>query len=207
LEYTRSYFQNPNSYDQQYHSDPVSGLPFVLENPITGAPLGPSDQRSQIKTFNIAPSWTRLIGTDTVFSFGAFVREDQYNYYPSRDPFNDYSPDLQSETFSQSRALKNVGFRADVSHMKGIHNFKAGAVFQNWFLTENDDLGIVQPGFLASLGCPSPAISACATLLPFDLTMGGSLFNFRGHADIREKALYAQDAITKGNFTQPGLTG
>jgi hypothetical protein len=201
LEYTRSCFQNPNSYDQQYHSDPVLGLPFVLGNPVTGAPLGPSDQRSQIKTFNIAPSWIRLIGTATVLSFGAFVREDQYNYYPSSDPFNDFSPDLQAETFSQNRALKNVGLRADVSRVKGIHNFKAGAVLERWFLTENDDLGIVQPGFLAGLGCPNPAISACTTLLPFDLTQGGGLFNFRGHADIREEALYAQDAITKGNFT------
>jgi hypothetical protein len=201
LEYTRSYFQNPNSYDQQYHSDPVLGLPFVLANPISGAPLGPSDQRSQIKTFNIAPSWTRLIGIDTVFSVGAFVREDQFNYYRSPDPFNDFSPDLQAETFSQSRALKNVGLRVDVSRVKGIHNFKAGSVFQNWFLTENDDLGIVQPGFLAGLGCPNPAIPPCTTLRPFDLTQGGSLFNFRGHADIREEALYAQDAITKGNFT------
>ena len=31
-------------------------------NPITGNPLGPTDQRSQIKTFNIAPTWTHLIG-------------------------------------------------------------------------------------------------------------------------------------------------
>jgi hypothetical protein len=201
LEYTRSYFQNPNSYDQEYHSNPVLGLPFVLINPITGTPLGPSDQRSQIKTFNIAPSWTRLIGTDTVFTFGAFLREDQYNYYPSADPFNDFSPDLQAETFSQSRALKNLGLRADVSHVKGVHSFKVGAVLQRWFLTENDDLGIVEPGFLAGLGCPNPAIPACTTLLPFDLTQGGSLFNFRGHTDIREEAIYGEDTITKGSWT------
>ena len=102
LQYTRSYFQNPNSYDQQFHADPVLGLPAFVANPITGTPLGPTDQRSQIKTFNIAPTWTRLIGTDTVFTLGGFVREDQYNYYPSPNPFDDFAPDLQAETFSQS---------------------------------------------------------------------------------------------------------
>ncbi|HYJ91568.1 MAG TPA: TonB-dependent receptor, partial [Pyrinomonadaceae bacterium] len=39
-------------------------------------------------------------------------------------------------------------------------------------------------------------------LLPFDLTRGGSLFSFRGHADIRQEAVYAQDAL---NFRN-GLT-
>ncbi len=208
LQYTRSYFQNPNSYDQQFHADPVLGLPAFLANPITGLPLGPADQRSQIKTFNIAPTWTRLIGTDTVFTFGGFVREDQYNYYPSGDPFNDFSPDLQAETFTQSRALKNIGLRADVSHVKGIHNIKAGALLEHWFLTESDNLGIVQPGFLAGLGCPNPANPACTDLLPFDLTQGGTNFSFRGHADVREEALYIQDTITKGNFTfNLGLRG
>src|SRR5579863_240316 len=208
LQYTRSYFQNPNSYDQEYHSNPVLGLPFVLDDPLTGAPLAPTDQRSQIKTFNIAPTWTRVIGTDTVFTFGGFLREDQYNYYPSGNPFDDFSPDLQAETFSQSRSLKNAGLRADVSHVKGIHNIKAGALLEHWFLTESDNLGIVQPGFLAGLGCPNPANPACADLLPFDLTQGGTLFNFRGHADIREEALYLEDTITKGNWTfNLGLRG
>jgi Carboxypeptidase regulatory-like domain len=208
LEYTRSWFQNPNSYDQEYHANPVLGLPFVLDNPITGAPLGPSDQRSQIKTFNIAPTWTRLIGSDSVFTLGGFVREDQYNYYPSGDPFNDFSPDLQAETFGQSRSLKNAGIRAEVSHVRGIHNFKAGVLLEHWFLTEDDSLGIVDPGFLTSLGCPNPTIPACGVLAPYDLTTGGSLFNFRGHADIREEALYAQDTITKGNWTfNLGLRG
>ncbi len=42
LQYTRSYFQNPNSYDQQFHADPVLGLPAFLANPITGVTSRPS---------------------------------------------------------------------------------------------------------------------------------------------------------------------
>ena len=41
----------------------------------------------------------------------------------------------------------------------------------------------------------------CATLLPIDLTRGGSLFTFRGHADVKEISLYVQDTITKGNWS------
>ncbi len=81
-----------------------------MTNPVTGAPLGVSDQRSQIKTLNIAPSWTRLVGTHTVLTLGAYLRKDQYNYYPSRNPFDDFSPDLQSESITQSRSLANRVF-------------------------------------------------------------------------------------------------
>src|SRR5437868_2374834 len=62
LGFTRSWFENPNSIDQQLH------LGFV--DPLTGSPLGPTDQRSQIKTFNIAPTWTRLLSSTTLFTFG-----------------------------------------------------------------------------------------------------------------------------------------
>src|ERR1035438_2850702 len=58
LQFTRSWFQNPNSFDQEYQ-------PGVV-NPVTGAPLGPADQRSQIKTYNFAPSWTRTLNPHTV---------------------------------------------------------------------------------------------------------------------------------------------
>ncbi|MGH9864943.1 MAG: carboxypeptidase regulatory-like domain-containing protein, partial [Candidatus Acidiferrales bacterium] len=89
LGYTRSWFQNPNSFDQQLH-------PGVV-NPLTGNPLGPTDQRSKIGTFNVAPTWTRLLSSDTVLTLGGFVRQDQYNYYPSGNPLADLSPNLQSE--------------------------------------------------------------------------------------------------------------
>jgi hypothetical protein len=76
LGFTRSWFQNPNSYDMQT-ATAWNGL--VVANGGLGPdghPVGPTDQRSQIKTFNIAPSWTRLLGSTAVFTFGAFVRRD-----------------------------------------------------------------------------------------------------------------------------------
>jgi hypothetical protein len=95
-----------------------------------------TDQRSQIKTFNIAPSWTHLLNNTSVFTLGAFVRRDQFNYYPSGDPFADLGPtNLQRETVSQDRTLTNAGLRADYSYAKGIHNLKIGATYMQTFWT------------------------------------------------------------------------
>ena len=200
--YSRSWFQTPNSFDQQFHSClGVTGYTCaagtnIIANNVTGAPLGPADQRSKIGTFNIAPTWTRLINSNTVFTFGGFVRKDQYNYYPSSDPLNDLAPDLQAETAIQNRKLTNVGARADVSYVKGVHNVKAGITFEHTFLTEDDGFGIVDPTFNDPA---SPTFNPI--LAPYDLTRGGTLFLFHGHTDVKEVAMYLQDTITKGSWS------
>jgi Carboxypeptidase regulatory-like domain/TonB-dependent Receptor Plug Domain len=136
LGYTRSWFQTPNSFDN---------LNLGIIGP-DGDPVGPTDQRSKIETFNIAPTWTRVMSPYILFTLGAFVRRDDYNYYPSRNPFADLGPpNLQQETVAQHRTLANVGIRSDVSYAKGMHNVKAGVVYQQTFLTENLGLGIVDP--------------------------------------------------------------
>jgi hypothetical protein len=231
--YTRSWFQNPNTWDQQLHTCSAGfacNQAGVAINPVNGAPLGPTDQRSQIKTFNIAPTWTRLISSNAVFTFGGFVRKDQFNYYPSADPFADFSPSLLAQTITQDRKLTNAGLRSDISYVKGIHNIKAGITYQHWFLTENDTLATVDPTFSglfnqlqldpngnlipipdpnnpgANLNClqlPSQMpkeVSPCETLASVDLTHGGKPFLFHGHTDVKETSLYVQDTITKGNW-------
>ena len=155
FQYTRSWFQTPNSYDAQF----ATGWTFNAVDPIcppgqtgncgglgpTGTPVGPQDQHSKIQTFNIAPSWTRLVNTETVVTVGAWVRRDGYNYYPSGDPAADLTPDLQFETVSQHRTLTNAGIRGTVSYVKGKNNIKAGIDFGNTGLFESDHFGIVNP--------------------------------------------------------------
>jgi hypothetical protein len=204
--YSRSWFQTPNSFDQEFHPCDGGDLAALgyrcdatgtsLLNPMTGLPLGPADQHSKIGTFNIAPTWTRLIGTTAVFTFGGFVRKDQYNYYPSSDPLNDLAPDLQAETATQDRKLTNVGLRSDISYVKGIHNVKAGVTAEHTFLTENDGFGIVDPTFNDPA---SPTFNPI--LAPFDLTRGGTLFLFHGHTDVKEVGMYVQDTISKGSWS------
>ncbi len=154
--YSRSWFQTPNSYDAQNATEWTLLAPGPATCPVgqtgscgglgpNGLPVGPSDQRSKIGTFDIAPSWTRVIGTNTVFTLGGWVRRDQYNYYPSGNPFADAAPALQLTTVGQNRTLLNAGARASVSYVKGIHNVKAGVDFEHTFLTESDQFGIVDP--------------------------------------------------------------
>jgi hypothetical protein len=219
LGYTRSWFQTPNSFDAQ---NATAWKGVTVDNgglDPSGNVVGPADQRSQIQTFNIAPSWTRLISPTTVFTVGAFVRRDHYNYYSSANPFADLAPDLQAETVSQDRTLTNAGLRSNVSYVKGIHNLKAGVVYEQTFLRESDPLGIVDPTYLPSLtdanGLPCydaannvALASPCTDLLPHDLTRQGSLYTFNGQTDVKELSLYLQDAITKGNWAlNLGLRG
>jgi hypothetical protein len=145
LGFTRSWFQTPNSFDAQ-DATAWSGL-VVNNNGLgpNGLPVGSTDQRSQIRTFNVAPTWTRVVNANTVFTFGAFVRQDQYNYYPSDNPFADLQPDLQLQTIGQNRTLTSTGVRANLSYSKGIHNVKAGIIFEDTFLTEKDAFGVVDP--------------------------------------------------------------
>jgi hypothetical protein len=210
--YTRSWFQNPNTWDQQLHTCSagfVCNAAGVAVNPVDmTTPLGPTDQRSQIKTYNVAPTWTHLISTRAIFTFGGFVRKDQFNFYPSGDPFADFSPALQAQTIGQDRRLTNAGLRADISYVKGMHNIKAGITAQHWFLTENDKIATVDPAFLGlfldsnGVACTKGDLNApCPTLISVDLTNGGSLFSFHGHTDVKETSLYLQDTITKGNLS------
>jgi hypothetical protein len=198
FQYTRSWFQTPNTFDNL--------------SVFNGNPAGNTDERSKIGTFNIAPVWTRLIGSNAVFTLGAFVRRDQYNYYPSPNPLADLGP-INSETIGQDRNLTNAGLRSDISYVKGMHNIKAGVTYEHTFLNENDSLGIVDPTLLPNTTNPDGSAcfdgatgiaqpgSPCATLLPIDLTRGGAQFAFRGHADIKELSLYVQDTISKGNWS------
>ena len=137
LNYTRSWFQTPNTFDN---------FNIGATNPLTDALTGPTDQHSKIETFNISPSYTRVIGADYVLNLGTYVRKDAYNYYPSRNPFADLGPpSLQRETVSQERTLLNAGVHSDISYVKGIHNVKLGLVYDQTILRESFGLGVVDP--------------------------------------------------------------
>ena len=175
--YTRSWFQTPNSYDAQL-ATAWSGLIVPAACPPgqtvscggfgpTGGMVGPQDQRAKINTYNVAPTFVHLIGTEATFSIGAFFRQDQFHYYPSKDPFSDLTPNLQSDTISQSRRLTNAGLHSEFSYVKGMHNLKAGINFQHTFLTENDTFGIVDPTLNSPCLFTNPDSSTSPDTNPF----------------------------------------
>jgi hypothetical protein len=224
LNYSRSWFQTPNAYDNLNVSNVVSA--GSGPDPVFGN-VGNADQLSKIETFDIAPTYTRIFGTNAVLNFGAYVRRDAYNYYPSGNPLADLGPaNLQTSSIAQYRTLTNSGLRTDFSYQKGINNIKLGAVYQQTFLRENDSLGVVdptynspcvdangnaQPGFSDPTQCAGfgfvsndPAVNPTGTynsvLAPYDLTRGGSVYNYFGHTDVKELALYIEDQIKAGNW-------
>jgi len=202
LNYSRSWFQTPNTWDN---------LNLGGVNVAGQAVSEQTDQRSKIGTVNVAPSFTHVLSPNSVWNIGFYYRRDAYNYYPSKDPFADLGP-IQTETIGQNRSLANAGLHTDFSYEKGHHNVKVGAVYEQTFLNENDSLGIVDPGYLDTLtdangnpcmsgGTPDlPLDSPCTDLYPYDLTRGGTNYDFVGHTDIKELALYAEDRITLGNW-------
>ncbi|MDT8067812.1 MAG: TonB-dependent receptor [Terriglobia bacterium] len=192
---SRSWFQTPNQYDQQA--------------------LG-QDQRAKILSYNASLVWTHMFGSSMLLSVNPYLRQDQFHYYPSADPFHD-----QTATLSQSRRLQNAGLKTNFSYSKGIHNLKAGIEWYHTFLAEGFETGITDPAFNpvcldingAPITDPSVLDAACAGpgqqvnpnfvpgLLSLDLTRGGSLFQFRGHTDVKQLAGYLQDNISWRNWT------
>ena len=232
LGFSRSWFQTPNSYD----AETAQAWTALNGNAIgpDGRIVGSEDQRSKIRTFNIAPTWTHLIDANSIFTFAGFVRQDQYNYYPSGDPFADWTNGLQSEAITQNRSLKNAGVRAGYSWINHVHNLKVGATYEHTFITERDTLGVVDPTLNAPCMNPDGSPDTDPTLtnpnnctgmlqqnpafIPllacYDLTRTAPLpasdgcpnktsgyYRYYGHADIKEFALFVQDAITIKNWT------
>ncbi len=190
----RNWFQIPDTYDQLSQ-----------------------DQRQEAMTLSAALGYQHTFSAQTVLSINPFFRQDHVQYFPSGDAFND-----TPATINQDRHLTNWGTRADLSYANGIHNIKIGTQLMQTKLNENFGLGITDPTFnpicLTSSGSPvlTPTLTspnACAGLgyvvnpalspglIPYDLTRGGSLFNFRGAANINEQAVYGQDQITIKNLT------
>jgi Carboxypeptidase regulatory-like domain len=226
LNYSRSWFQTPNSYDNLNVQNVISGGSGA--DPIFGS-AGNADQRSKIETFDIAPTYTRTIGANSVFNFGPYIRKDSYHYFPSGNALADLGPaNLQTSSIAQSRSLTDAGVHMDLSYVKGIHTIKVGANYAQTFLREHDSLGIVdptynspcvddlvdndpQPGFsdpgqcaAAGLASNDPAVNPNGTynsvLAPYDLTRSGGSYLYYGHTDVKELALYIQDQIKAGNW-------
>jgi len=192
----RNWFQVPNSYDQLTQ-----------------------DQRQRLMSWSVAPGYQHTFNAHTLLTVNPFVRRDQLNYYPSRDPFDD-----TPVTASQNRVLMNYGVKADLSFTHGHHDIKIGTQIQQTRLLENFQFAVTDPTYnpvcLDSAGNPLllpgvtnpddcsasnpsyvPNPNLLPGIVPYDLTRGGSPFNFHATHNINEYAFYFQDTITLGHLT------
>lgn len=190
-----SWFQVPNTYDQE-----AAG----------------QDQRQHMSSFNAGLAFSRILGSSFVLTANGWVRQDRVNYYPSANVFSD-----QPAALSQSRRLTSTGLRTDLAYSRGRHTVKGGVQVQITPVSEAFETGLTAPAFnspcLYAQGAPVPdpalvSVAQCApagyrdntgfqpALLPYDLTRGGSFFQFRGSAVIKEASAYLQDSIKLGEF-------
>jgi Carboxypeptidase regulatory-like domain len=194
----RNWIQIPNDFDQLNTFGNLS-----------------QDQRQKVVTWNIAPAYQHIFNPDTLLSANLYVREDQFNYYPSKQIFADLPL-----TQGQSRHLFNYGIKSDLSKTKGRHNLKFGIDLKQTRLLENFNFGITDPTFNAPClnadgtpdGDPTQTDPSQCTgtltanpgfnplQLPFDLSRGGAQFLFHATHNINQYGFYAQDSIRAGNF-------
>jgi hypothetical protein len=197
----RNWIQIPNDYDQLAQ-----------------------DQHQRVLTWNVAPGYQHTFNSHALLTVNPYVRQDQFKYYASRDPFDD-TPATQQ----QSRRLMNYGLRGDLSLVYGRHNIKIGVDLKQTRLLERFSFGVTDPTFnpvcLDSAGitagpltvtdpndCAGLGLTANPSLIPglvpYDLSRGGSLFQFDGRHNIDQYAAYVQDSIQFGNLTfNVGLRG
>ena len=192
----RSWFQVPNTYDQQSAAQ---------------------DQRQHMVSFNFGLAISHVLKPSLLFTANTWLRQDRVNYFPSANVFSD-----QPATLAQSRRLTSTGFRSDLTYSHGRHTSKGGVQVQITPLSERFSTGLTDPAFNSPCvdqnGAPVPdptltGPSQCASagytentsyqpaLLQYDLTRGGTLFRFRGTTSIREESAYLQDAIKLSQFT------
>ena len=195
LSSARSWFQVPNTYDQQAANQ---------------------DQRQHMASFNVGLGVSRVMNPAFLVTANTWVRQDRVNYYPSANLFSD-----QPATLSQSRRLTSTGFRTDVTYARGRHTAKAGVQTQVTPLSEAFRTGltdpalnspcvdangvpVADPSLTSTSQCPAVGYTANPSyqpaLLPYDLTRGGTLFHFRGAATIYEGSAYVQDSIKLGQL-------
>ena len=174
------------------------------------------DQRQRVLTWSIAPGYQHTFNANTLLTINPYIRKDLFNYYPSRDLFDDLPA-----TQAQQRQLLNWGVKADIAATRGRHNIKAGIDMKQTRLLENFQFGVTDPAFnspcadvngapVAETGLTNPGQCAgagfqqnpgfSAGISPFDLTRGGSLFTFHAADNINQYAFYVNDSITAGKF-------
>ena len=193
--WARSWFQTPNTYDQQASNQ---------------------DQRQLMLSENMAAAYSHVFTPSLLLNANLWWRQDHVHYYPSHELLAD-----QPATLAQDRSLVNVGTRIDVSFSRRRHNLKAGTLLQWTPLRESFVTGLTDPGFdspcVGQSGTPVPDASLTAaaqcgahgylpnssfqpSLLPYDLTRGGALFSFNGRTTVKEQSVYVQDSMSFGRL-------
>jgi len=184
---------NPTDRDSLRLNIQAARSGFDIPNTFDQNDLGQA-QHQDITTVNGAPGYSRVIGSQMLFTANAFARRDHLTYSPSPNVFADLPASV-----SQNRRLTNIGVKADLAYAAGNHNVKLGGTIGATKLQERFTLGITDPAdpaFADESGTFDPRFA------PFDLTRpGGAPFVYNQSFTIKQQGFYVQDDIKARDAT------
>jgi len=146
------------------------------------------DERVESRDQNYNLGWTHVLGPKATFDANAFARRSRFELFPS--------PNDTPVTALSDRTLDNYGANAAVSWRIGNHELKIGGVYKRFPIDERFRFGLTDPG----LNDPD-SDGYNPDLAPYDLTRGGTLFEFQGKRTGNYAAAYIQDGLHYGSLT------
>lgn len=144
-------------------------------------------QRQELTDFAMAFNWVRTLDPLSTWEMNYSVRTSASHLLPSAGD--------TPVTASQDRRLTTVNLKHRYSALRGRHTIRAGLDLQRFPLWERFTFGVTDPAF------NDPASSDyISTLLPFDLSRGGSLFEFYERGTGGFYSAHVQDQIKLGQW-------
>jgi hypothetical protein len=146
------------------------------------------DQRVRTRDANVNLGWQRVVGSSAVTDTLLFSRTSSYDLAPS-------AGDTPVRAISR-RSLDNYGVAPSVTWAVGVHELKFGGTYKRIPIDERFGFGLTDP----ALNDPaSPDYNPA--LAPYDLTRGGTMFDFTASRTGTYWAAYAQDTMRLGGLT------
>jgi Carboxypeptidase regulatory-like domain len=186
----RAFFRGdwaPDSSDTYRFTALVGRTDRDVPNTYTQQAAG-QDQRVRTRDANVNLGWQRILGADTVLDVTLYGRNSSYDLDPS-------AGDTPVRAVSR-RSLDNYGASPSLTLLVGVHEIKVGGTFKRIPIDERFGFGLTDP----SLNDPtSPDFNP--DLAPYDLTRGGTMFDFSASRTGTYWALFAQDNMRLGDLT------
>jgi hypothetical protein len=146
------------------------------------------DQRVFSEDWNLNLGYQHVAAAGWVLDGQAYSRRNSLRL--------DGSPGDTPVTARQDRSLANQGGNLSLSKLVGANELKVGVQAKRFPIQESFHFGITDP----ALNDPS-SDDYNPNLAPYDLSRGGTLFNFNSGRTGRYAAGYAQDTARLGNLT------
>ena len=146
------------------------------------------DQRQNLRDFSASVGWVHTLSPSTTVDTTTSYRTTIAQLFPS--------PGDTPVTASQARHLSTLTAASRINTLRGAHNLRAGFDLLYFPVSENFSFGLTDPGF----NHPSSE-DYIPTLLAFDLSRGGRLFQFSDKASGKMYTGFLQDTIRWNRFS------